>query len=224
MEKINTAIVVVLVFLGLVGMVMDLSPYISSFYDAYQIAIELYLFIFCAFLVLKRLLFYRVQGNGEVVQLKERSHRYNTLILQGIVLVLFHGLYLKIYSDWLTFDSVMIGVLLLYYIGQVLANSNPSIYVDARAFAFDDYFVEEWKWNDMEQISVEKEKLTVQGKEKNFELALDAIDEMDAQSLSREVDASILDGSFATENASTTLISAVKSYATFYGISLKLPK
>jgi len=131
MEKINTAIVIFLILIGLLGAWLVPNSDFSSFYSVYKTMIELYLFIFSAFLVLKRIFFYRLKGNTEIVQLREKSRRYNTLVGQGIILVLFYVVYLRTFSvDWLRFDLVMIGVLLLYYIGQVLLNSNPSIYVD----------------------------------------------------------------------------------------------
>jgi len=185
--------------------------------------IELYLFIFSAFLVLKRIFFYQLKGNTEIVQLKEKSRQYNRLVIQGVILVLFYVVYLRTYNtDWLRFDLVMIGVLLLYYIGQVLLNSNPSIYVDENAFSYDDYFVQRWKWSEMKNISLQDEKLTLKGKEGDFEMNLEVIDEMDYYRLSKEVDASILDGSFAEENSSRLLMDLIKSYATRNGVALKM--
>ncbi len=223
MEKINTAIVIFLILIGLSGAWIAPGTGFSSFYSTYKTMIELYLFIFSAYLVLKRIFFYRLKGNTEIVRLKEKSSRYNKLVIQGIILVLFYVVYLRTHNtDWLRFDLVMIGVLLLYYIGQVLLNSNPSIYVDAIAFSYDDYFVQQWKWNEMKNISLEDEKITVKGKESDFEMDLEVIDEMDYHRLSKEVDASILDGSFAEENSSTLLVDLIKSYATRNGVALKV--
>ena len=221
MENLNKAIVILLVLAGLVGMIVDLSSVFPSFSSFYTTAIELYLFIFSAFLVLKRILFYRWKQQSEVVQIKEKSDRYNSLLFQGIILGLFYAVYLKVYSDWLSFDSVMIGILLLYYIGQILANSNPAIYVDANAFSFDDYFLQQWKWRDMKNISIGKEKLIVTGNEKNFELDLNSIDQIDDLRLDQEIDASVLDGDFAAENSSTQLIAHIQSYASHYGVNFQ---
>ncbi len=223
MEKINTAIVIFLILIGLSGAWIAPGTGFSSFYSTYKTMIELYLFIFSAYLVLKRIFFYRLKGNTEIVRLKEKSSRHNKLVVQGIVLVLFYVVYLRTHNtDWLRFDLVMIGVLLLYYIGQVLLNSNPSIYVDANAFSYDDYFIQQWKWSEMKNISLEDEKITVKGKESDFEMDLEVIDEMDYNRLSKEVDASILDGSFAEENSSTLLVDLIKSYATRNGVALKM--
>ena len=220
MEKANTAIVVLLVLLGLAGMLMDLTGLFPAFYLWYKTAIELYLFGFSAFLVLKRVFFYRLKGNVEVIQLKERSERQNILLGQGGLLVLLYVLYLWFYQDLLSFNSVMIGLLLLYYAGQVLVNSNPSIYVDANAFSFDDYFVDRWKWKSLKKIVVEDQKLFLQGQHKNFELDFELIDGMDYVRLSQEVEASVLDGAFAEEDSSRLLLNVVESYARHYGVSL----
>jgi len=74
----------------------------------------------------------------------------------------------------------------------------------------------------MENISLQDEKLTLKGRERDFEMDLEAIDKMDYHRLSKEVDASILDGSFAEENSSRLLMDLIKSYATRNGVALKM--
>lgn len=222
MEKLNTLIVFLLTLVGLLGILVDLPSTFPGFYSQYSTAIELYLFIFSAFLVLKRIFFYRIRANVEIVPINRKSNHYSTLLIQGVVLTVLYAVYLFIYGRWVGFDTVMIGVLLLYYVGQLLMNSNPSVYVDDQALAFDDFFIEQWKWEEIQNISFEDEKLKVKGKENDFELDFESIDQMDNNKLSWEVDASVLDGTFIEEDSSKHLIDTIKSYANQYGVNHSL--
>jgi len=220
MEKLNTLVLFALVILGMLGLLIDMEQYWASFYPMYKLAIELYLFVFSAFLVLKRVFFYRLKDNVEVVRLKNRSEKQNLLLTQGLVLTLLYLTYLWNFGNLLSSHAVMIALLLLYYTGQVLNNSNPSIYVDANAFSFDDYFVENWPWREMEKIVVEDQKVTLEGASKNFELDFEAIDGMDYIRLSQEVEASVLDGALIEDDSSKTLLDVIQSHAKDYNVSL----
>ncbi len=221
MEKANTVLLVVLIALGLAGMAIDMEAFIPSFNLSYKTAIELYLFVFSAFLVLKRVFFYRLKENVEVVRLKQRSEKQNLLLWYGVILALFYLTYLWRNDNLLSANVVMISLLLLYYSGQILTNSNPSIYVDANAFSFDDYFVENWPWQQLRQIVVGKEKLTIEGPSKNFELDFEAIDGMDYLKLSQEVEASVLDGDLIDDNTSKVLVEVIEAHARNYNVRLQ---
>lgn len=222
MHNWNTLIVFLLIIGGVLGVLMDISSVFPDFYSEYCSAIELYLFIFSAFLVLKRVFFYRIKGNVKIIQVSKKSNHYSRLLVQGIILTVFYSAYLYIYGQWATFDAVMIGVLLLYYIGQLLINGNPSIYIDDQALAFDDFFIQQWQWQDIDDISFENTKLSVAGKNRNLELDLSTIDQIDQKKLSWEVDASILDGTFVKQDSSKVLLSTIKSYANQYGVNHNL--
>ncbi len=222
MERGNTAILWSLVLLGIMGILIDVEADFPSFYQMYKTAIEVYLFVFSAFLVVKRVFFYRLKENVEVVRLKSRSAKQNPLLWQGAIIALLYVAYLWHHDSLFGPNAVMIALLLLYYMGQVLTNGNPSIYVDAHAFSFDDYFVENWPWRDLKKITVEEEKLTLENASKKFELDFDAIDGMDYVRLSQEVDASILDGAFVEDDSSKLLLDVIESHARNYNVSLQM--
>ncbi|MEL6635128.1 MAG: hypothetical protein AAFW73_16220 [Bacteroidota bacterium] len=221
MEKANTVLLVMLIGLGLAGMALDMEAFLPSFYLSYKTAIELYLFVFSAFLVLKRVFFYRLRDQVEVVRLKQRSEKQNLLLWYGAILTLFYLTYLWRNDNLYSANMVMISLLLLYYSGQILSNSNPSIYVDARAFSFDDYFVQNWPWQQLRQIVVDQKKLKIEGQHKDFELDFDAIDGMDYVKLSREVEASVLDGDLIDDNSSKMLLEVIEAHARNYNVRLQ---
>jgi len=109
---------------------------------------------------------------------------------------------------------------LLYYIVQLALNSNPSIYIDEANFSFDDYFVEQWSWQGIKRIELENQKMRLISDDQDFELDFDLVDEIDYIKLNDEVEYNVLDGDFASENSSKSLVDIVKNYANLYNVRL----
>lgn len=185
------------------------------FFNLYKTTIELYLFGFTSFMILKRVFFYRVKGNIDVIRLVKKSEYQSRLFWQGTVLALIYLAYNRYFFGTLeNSNSIMIFILLLYYLVQILINSNPSIYIDEQSFSYDDYFVDRWKWRKIQRINLEDNKMRLVGNEKDFELNFQQVDEIDYVKLNNEVEQSILDGEFTSEKSSKTLIELVQNYAT----------
>jgi hypothetical protein len=189
------------------------------FFNFYKTAIELYLFGFTSFMILKRVFFYRIKGNIDVIRLIKKSAFQNQLLWQGIVLTLIYLVYNQVYFGTLEHpNTIMIGILILYYLIQIILNNNPSIYIDEQSFSYDDYFVDRWKWRNIKHIDLAQDKMLLKSSYRDFELDFDEVDQIDYVKLNAEVEQSILDGAFSTDNHSKTLVDIVQSYAHTNGV------
>ncbi len=189
------------------------------FFNFYKTIIELYLFGFTSFMILKRVFFYRIKGNIDVIRLVKKSDYQSRLFWQGTVLALIYLAYNRYYFGTLEHpNSIIIFILLLYYLVQILINSNPSIYIDEQSFSYDDYFVDRWKWRKIQRIDLNENKMRLVGNDKDFELNFQMVDEIDYIKLNDEVEQSILDGEFTSVKSSKMLIEIVQNYANRYGV------
>jgi hypothetical protein len=189
------------------------------FFNFYKTLIELYLFGFTSFMILKRVFFYRIKGNIDVIRLVKKSNYQSRLFWQGTVLALIYLAYNRYFLGTLEHsNSIMIFILLLYYLVQILINSNPSIYIDEQSFSYDDYFVDRWKWRKIQRIDMEDGRMRLIGNGKDFELNFQLIDEIDYIKLNDEVEQSILDGEFTSKKSSKTLIEIMQNYANKYDV------
>ncbi len=208
----------VIIMIGVLALVFDSGESNTFFVSLYTLSLEFYLLGISAFFVFKRVLFYRLEGEASVIRLIRNSEHQSQLIGQGIILSLLYLLYLYYYRELMSFDSILIAILLLYYLSQVFQNSVPTIYIDNRSFSYDDYFVEDWEWQGVEEIEIKEGILTLTDANKEFKLDFDLIDEVDYYALSQEVERGILDGEFAKDKSSKGLLEVVKNYATKNGV------
>ncbi len=192
-----------------------------AFFDNYTMALKIYLFGMGAYLVLKRVIFYRLKGNVNIVSLIKKSDYQNNLLAQGIVLALLGLVYVQAYRGGLqNFDTIVIGLLGIYYFAQVLLNSNPTIYLDDNSFSYDDYFIDKWNWADLRRIDFDDEKIRLVDDERDFELDFQLVDELDYRKLTDEVENNILDGEFGRDKTSKSLIEIIENYATDYDVKM----
>jgi len=217
-KKISFVVWVIIVAGIALSFISDVAQQ-KWFFNFYKTVIELYLFGFTSFMILKRVFFYKVKGNIDVIRLVKKSDYQSRLFWQGTVLALIYLVYNRYFLGTLEHsNSIMIFILLLYYSVQILINSNPSIYIDENSFSYDDYFVEQWKWRKIERIDMDDDKMRLVSNEKDFELNFQLVDEIDYVKLNDEVDQSILDGEFTSAESSKTLIEIVQGYANRYGV------
>ncbi len=221
LSRTTNIIVWLILIVGVVGLLISDVPTNKTFFKVYKACIEFYLFGFTSFLILKRVFFYRIKGNVDVIRLVKKSNFQSSLLWQGFVLVLIYLVYNQYYyGNLMQFNTIMICILLLYYVVQLLLNSNPSIYIDEEKFSYDDFFVDQWYWQDVQQIDVENDMLRLTSTAQDFELDFDLVDEMDYVKLNEEVEHNILDGDFASEESSKTLVQIVHTYANLYNVRL----
>ena len=95
-----------------------------AFYNFYTIALQFYMFGVCAYLVLKRVIFYRLRGDVNVVSLSKKSEYQLNLVMQGVVLSLVYLVYVRSYGNLKSIDTIIISVLLFYYVAQVFINGD----------------------------------------------------------------------------------------------------
>lgn len=192
-----------------------------AFFDNYTMALKIYLFGMGAYLVLKRVIFYRLKGNVNIVSLIKKSDYQNNLLAQGIVLALLGLVYVQAYRGGLqNFDTIVIALLGIYYFAQVLLNSNPTIYLDDNSFSYDDYFIDKWNWADLRRIDFDDEKIRLVDDERDFELDFQLVDELDYRKLTNEVENNILDGEFGRDKTSKSLVEIIENYATNYDVKM----
>ena len=118
------------------------------------------------------------------------------------------------------FDTIVIALLGLYYFGQVLLNSNPTIYLDDNSFSYDDYFIDKWNWADLKRIDFEDEKIRLVDNVKDFELDFELVDEVDYRKLTAEVERDVLDGEFGKDKTSKSLVEIIENYATSFDVKM----
>lgn len=188
------------------GEYFELSQY-------YMTALKVYLFGMCAYLVLKRVIFYRLKGDINIISLIKKSDYQNNLLAQGVVLSLLGLGFVKAYGDLRSFDTIVIALLGVYYWAQIWLNSNPTIYLDDNSFSYDDYFIDKWDWENIRRIDMDEEKLRLVSHEKDFELDFELVDEVDYRKLTDEVENNILDGEFGKDKTSKSLVEIVGNYA-----------
>ena len=176
-------------------------------------ALKFYLFGMCAYLVLKRVIFYRLKGNINIVSLIKKSDYQSNLLAQGVVLALLGLGFVQAYGDIKSYDSIVIILLGIYYAAQIWINSNPTIYLDDHSFSYDDYFIDKWKWKDLSSIDMNEKKLRLIAQSKDFELDFELVDELDYRRLTSEVENNILDGEFAMDKTSKSLAEIIENYA-----------
>jgi hypothetical protein len=211
---------IIWLFLG-VGIFMLLSDSLRTniaFADYYIISLKIYLFAIGAYLVLKRVLFYRLKGNINIVSLGKKSAYQNNLLIQGCVIALLGLGFVQAYGSLRSVDTLVITLLGLYYWAQIVLNSNPTIYLDDDSFSYDDYFIDKWNWADLSRIDLGNEKLRLIGSKKDFELDFDLVDELDYRKLTREVEYDVLDGEFGKDKSSKSLVEIIESYAKNYNV------
>ena len=92
MYHINYSIVGIII-LGLIGLIIGPLGGNSYFFTFYTKGIECYLFGITAFWVLKRVIFYRLQTETEVIRLVKTSNYQFNFIVQGILLSLIYLAY-----------------------------------------------------------------------------------------------------------------------------------
>ena len=193
----------------------------AAFVNSYSILLQAYLFGFTAFQVMKRVFFYRIKGDINIVKLVKDSDWQQRLLLQGVVLALLFLAYVHSYGKIMSFDTIMIGILLFYYCTQVLEHGRPSLYLDDHSFSYDDYVVKQWPWSDLSQIDLKEEQLTLIGANSDFQLNYESIDDIDFVRLSDELERSILDGEFASNRTSNSLKDIILNYASANGIKVR---
>ncbi len=174
---------------------------------------QLYLFGFSAFLVLKQVFFYRIKGNVNVIRLVKKSDHQNTFMMQGVIIALLALVYVYQTETLVSSGAIMVGVLLFYYLMQVILSGNPAIYLDEASFSYDDYFVQVWPWRYISKIDVDGGELRISGANKDFELDFDLIDDFDFVRLNDEVERNVLDGHFSSEKSSKQLLEVLEDYA-----------
>lgn len=209
-------------FLG-VGIFMLISDSLRTnivFADYYITSLKIYLFTIGAYLVLKRVLFYRLRGNINIVSLGKKSDYQNNLLIQGIVLALLGLGFVQAYGSLKSMDTLVIALLGLYYWAQIVLNSNPTIYLDDDSFSYDDYFIDKWNWADLSRIDLKNEKLKLIGLKKDFELDFDLVDELDYRKLTEEVEHDVLDGEFGKDKSSKSLVEIIESYAENFNVPI----
>ena len=183
-----------------------------------KISTQLYLFCFSAFLVLKQVFFFRIKGNNNVIRLIKKSDHQNKFLMQGLIIALLALVYVYNTETLMSFSTIMVGVLLFYYVMQVLISGNPTIYLDEESFSYDDYFVQAWPWSTVEKIEVEDDELRLFAADKDFVLDFELIDDMDFVRLNDEIERNVLDGQFASDKSSKKLLEVVADYAKTYNI------
>lgn len=220
MKNFFNTLVWTVVLIGILLLVLDSGRAFYNGYFSYKTILECTLFGISAFLTLKRVFFYRIKGNLEVLRIIKNSEYQSLYTASGVALGIIYLMVVNSYHTLRSFDTVLIAILLLFYLSQLWQNTNPSIYIDNYAFSYDDFFVQQWPWTKMKQISMENGMLTIVSEEGDFQLDFALVDDIDYVKLSGEVEQNILDGSISKTNPSEFLKQIIEEYANKYELQL----
>ncbi len=186
----------------------------------YLTCLQFYLVGISAFLVLKRVAFYRLGGKVDTIRLTAASSHRMSFIWQGILLSIVCLGIVYFYGELRSFSTLLILLVLFYYLSQVIQNGTPSIYINEKGLTFDDYFIDKWDWRKLQRIELSGGKLRLINREKDFELDFDMIDESDTRHITAELDSAVLDGELARANTSQALVEIVSHYAKKHQLQL----
>ena len=218
--KVLNAIVWLLFLAGLTLLIYEPFGQNETYLSVYLTCLKLYLLGISAFLVFKRVAYYRLRGKVDTIRLSTASpHRMNFL-WQGILLAVIYLAIVALYGELKSFSTVLILIVLFYYVSQVIQNGTPSIYINEKGLTYDDYFVNVWNWQQLQRIELSGAKLRLVNPVKDFELDFSTIDEVNFKDLSDEVESAVLDGEFAKSTTSQNLVEIVSNYANVYGLQL----
>ncbi len=210
----------ILLIVGAAALLMDNTGEQKAIFSTYMTILELYLLSVSAFFVLKKVAIYKIKEDVDTIRLIKKSEFQSSLIWHGIILGLLGLVYVIRYSSLMSFNTIVLSLLFLYYITQVILNGQPSIYISEKTFSYDDYFIEEWAWQVIERVELTYTKMRLISQEKDFELEYDLIDEVDYGHLSEEVEMAVLDGEFSRGKSSKDLVDIIQTYANVYGVQL----
>ncbi len=173
--------------------------------------LELYLFVWCAYLITTA--FGQSQESKKVIKIRKKSKYFNSLALQGIAIVLAQLALVYHYDDIYSFNTVMIAVLFLYFLSQITENSYPKVMLSNTHIGVSDFQMTKIPWNEIQIVRLEPLKLTIQTSSLSKSVSLTGLEEFSNDDVEKELAAEILDGSVASEGTSHTLSQLLKIYA-----------
>jgi hypothetical protein len=207
--------------IGVFGLVLDPSASNRFFFQAYTAFLKLYLLGFSAFLVFKQLQLYQIRKDSQLIRLSHRSDHQNVLMWQGLVLFLLFMVYQRVYHLVLSGDTVLLCLLLFYYLAQVHLHSTPTFYIGKERIYYDDYFLSSIQWADIEQLMIRDGELLIQANNREMILDLASIDQFDQDKISTEIDFSVLDGAIASERSSRSIVDVLQEFAQAHGLEIR---
>lgn len=188
--------------------------------QTYLILIQLYLLGVSAFFVFKYLRVSNVGNSRESIKLLKKSDYEAGLVAHGLILGLISIVLIQLNGKLQSFNTIVLILALFYYLVQVVLNARPMLHIGNRSIGYDDYFIEEWEWENLEGIEYNQAGLKIFNETKTFDLDFELINEIDDEHLSEELDRNVLDGEFTKINSSDDLIKKLTSYARSYNLNI----
>ena len=220
MYKKLTYLVWLLFVAGIGLLITDPEGKNSWVFQVYLTIVEIYLLGVSAFLVFKHLLFYRAGAEADIIKLSKKSDYQTNMIWHGLILGLIALVLTRTHASLKSFNTILIALVVLYYLIQVILNSRPAIHISNKSFSYEDYFVERWDWQELDRIEVQADKFRLIDDNKEFELDFELIDEIDDTHLSEEVDRDVLDGEFTRITSSKDVTERLLTYAGLYSVNI----
>jgi len=220
MYKKLTYLVWLLLISGIGLLVMDPEGKSNWIFQVYLTIVEIYLLGVSAFLVFKHLLFYKVGTEADSIKLSKKSDYQTNMIWHGLILGLIALVLTRTHASLKSFNTILIALVVLYYLIQVVLNSRPAIHISNKSFSYEDYFVERWDWQELDRIELQEDKLRLVDEKKEFELDFELIDEIDDTHLFEEVDRDVLDGEFTRITSSKDVTDRLLAYAGLYSVNI----
>ena len=220
MSSIFSPLVWVLFAIGAIALFIPGLASQPYFFDGYTTLLKLYLLGMSAFFLLKHA-FFKLDDQVDTIRLSQRSELQSNFIGHGIMLVAIYVLFVSLHGSLKSFNIILIALVSIYYIAQVVLNSQPSIHISEKAFAYDDYFVARWDWKNINRIQLNDKRMRLIGANRDFELDFSLIDEIDVEDMSNEIASSVLDGQLSRAKSSKDLIRLMQNYAQLHNIQLE---
>ncbi len=207
----NRFVIWPLVISTIVLILVDNTSDFSDLFIILKSILELYLFVWCAYLIVTA--FGQSEDSRKVIKIRKKSEHFNGLALQGIVIALAQLALVNHYDDIYSFNTVLIAVLFLYFLSQINENSYPKVMLSNTHIGVSDFQMIKIPWNEIQTVRLEPKKLTIQTADITRSVSLTGLEEFSDDDVERELAAEILDGSVASEGTSHTLSQLLTIYA-----------
>jgi len=199
----------VLVLLAISLTLLDPNKQFYFLYPWIKTIIECFILGWVAFLVFKQVLKYNRRKTLKTVTFRGKSQWLITMITGGIALTMAHIILVNHYSNVISFDTILVAILLLYFLSQIFSQSQPKLFIYEEGLTIDDFSLTKFEWNNVEKVTLDPEYITIKTNTDDFKLDFSGFDDFDSPQLRVELAANVLDGRFAeldvSENVKETL-------------------
>ncbi len=131
-------------------------------------------------LLFKKYIYFHYFEEVRVVHLNIKSDYIDDLLFKVIAICLVGLLNIYLFND-VFYHRHTIQLIICTTLASlaILLNARPALLLNPSGFYFDDYYPDEWKWKDIQQIHFGEDHIYLKGRFQDFELPLSYLDTED---------------------------------------------